>query len=169
MQQHTKTLFISCFLLLCQHWYRRRRAVMHWVHSWNINCLEQFCICLLLLFWTSQHTHTYTLELYCRPAWGGLQKIFPSTISWRAIWEVARLGDFITRNQFFYYKCYICWKFKPIFALSYSQILRWPHAGAIISLQVQKKSAWMAWNNVWRFLWSPNVLSQKESSTVIAQ
>ena len=74
------------------------------------------------------------------------------------IWEVARLGDFITRNQFFYYKCYICWKFKPIFALSYSQILRWPHAGAIISLQVQKKSAWMAWNNVWRFLWSPNVL-----------
>ena len=73
------------------------------------------------------------------------------------IWEVARLGDFITRNQFFYYKCYICWKFKPIFALSYSQILRWPHAGAIISLQVQKKSAWMAWNNVWRFLWSPNV------------
>ena len=77
---NTQKHFISCFLLLCQHWYRRRRAVMHWVHSWNINCLEQFCICLLLLFWTSQHTRTYTLESYCRPAWDGPQKIFPSTI-----------------------------------------------------------------------------------------
>ena len=90
-------------------------------------------------------------------------------IFWKArwgIWEVARLGDFITRNQFFYYKCYIYWIFKPIFALSYSQILRWLHAGAIISIQVQKKSAWMAWNNVWRFLWSPNVMVAKWYQTV---
>ena len=58
-----------------------------------------------------------------------------------AIWEVVRLGEFITRNQFFAYKCYVCWILKPIFALSYSQILRWSYAGAIIVIQVQEKTA----------------------------
>ena len=67
--------------------------------------------------------------------------ILHTTVPRRAIWEVVRLGEFITRNQFFAYKCYVCWILKPIFALSYSQILRWSYAGAIIVIQVQEKTA----------------------------